>query len=132
MNKEVTLPSGAILKITLSPFAISKALYIAVLEETKGLHIDPEAEVDTNLFKDMFCVGFSSKKIEAALDKCMERALYNGLRITNDTFEPEEAREDYLSVCWEVAYANLLPFTKSLSRQFSAILATLPKLPESK
>lgn len=122
----ITLPSGSVLKITLSPFKISKELYQAVLEEAKTLRLDPETEIDVNLFKDLFCTGFSSKKIEAALQECMKRATYNDRHITEDTFEPEAAREDYVSVCWEVAYANLLPFTKSLMHQYKAISNLVP------
>jgi hypothetical protein len=33
--KEITLPSGAILKITLSSFAVSRELYKVFLEELK-------------------------------------------------------------------------------------------------
>lgn len=125
--KEVKMPSGAILKINLAPFGDSKALYQAVLEEAKGLKIDGQAELDVNLFKDIFCAGFSSKKIEAALMLCMKRALYNDLRITDETWEPVAAREDYMPACFEVAKENLLPFTKSLSAQYALILGQLKK-----
>lgn len=124
-TKSVDLPSGATLRINLSKFAVSKALYLAVLEEAKNLELDPNVEVDTNLFKDMFCIGFSSKKIEGCLNECMKQALYNDARITEATFEPVDAREDYMTVCWEVALFNILPFTKSLSRQLSAISGLL-------
>ena len=115
MNKEIDLPSGAKLRISLSAFAVSKALYQAVLEELKGLTLDPNADVDVNLFKDLFCAGFSSPKIEKCLNECMKKALYNEKHIDSGTFEPLEAREDYMSVCWEVALFNILPFTKSLN-----------------
>lgn len=132
MNTDVALPSGAKLHISLSPFAVSKALYQAVLEEAKLLKLDTDADVDINLFKDLFCSGFSSKKIEVCLEACMRKATYNGIRITADTFEPEEARQDYMQVCWEVAYANLLPFTKSLSQLYSGTLAKVQELQKSK
>lgn len=125
MNKEIILPSGAKLHITLSPFAISKALYLAVLEEARTLHIDTQRPADFNFFKDVFCAGFSSRKIEQALNECMKRVLYNGTRITDDTFEPVEAREDYTTVCFEVAQENLNPFTKHLLQQFNRIVEML-------
>src|ERR1700693_2374718 len=99
MTEDITLPSGAELKITHAPFSDSKALYQAVLEELKGMRLDPNADVDANLYKDIFCTGFASKKIEAALDQCMKRVHYNGAKITTATWEPVEAREDYFSVC---------------------------------
>lgn len=125
----INLPSGAVLKITLAPFAQSKALYQAILEEVKTLRLDPDAEVDVNLYKDLFCVGFSSKKIEAALAKCLDRVTYNDLKIDDQTFESEAARDDYMTVCFEVTKANILPFTKSLYAKYSHILGLLKKDP---
>jgi hypothetical protein len=123
MNKSVQLPSGAKLVITVSPFAVSRALYQALLEELKGLKLDPKAEIDVNLWKDLFCSALSSKKIEACLEECMKRATYNGRKIDSDTFEPVEARGDYFDVCFEVAKENVLPFAKSLYAQYADILA---------
>lgn len=127
MTKDIALASGSTLKVTLSPFAVSKALYQAVLEELKTLKLDPDTEFDTNLIKDVICTGFSSKKIENALNECLKRALYNGVHITEQTFEPAEAREDYMQVCLEVAYLNILPFIKNLSQQYALFLEKLPK-----
>jgi hypothetical protein len=132
VNKDIVLSSGAKLHITLSPFATSKTLYQAVLEEIKELKLDANAEVDVNLFKDFFCAGFSSKRIEAALNECMKRVTYNGVKITEDTFEPVDAREDYMTVCLEVALHNILPFTKNLTQQYSRMLDLVPKNPVSK
>lgn len=123
--QKVDLPSGAVLEITLAPFADAKALYQAVLDELKGLKFNPEDEIDVNFIKDLFCSGFSSKKVEAALDLCFKRVLYNGQKIDKDTFEPEEARQDYLMACIEVAKANILPFVKSLFADYSHILERL-------
>jgi hypothetical protein len=123
--KEVKVPSGAELKITLAPFSESKALFQAVTEEVKSLKLDPNAEVDVNFWKDIFCLGISSKRIEQALEPCLKRSTYNGLKIDKDTFESPESREDYLTVCYEVAKENLLPFTKSLYAQYAPILEKL-------
>ena len=123
--KKVTLPSGAELKISLAPFADGKALYQAVLSEMRGINLDPEAEVDVNLFKDLFCVSLASKKIEKALEKCLKRCLYNGKKITEETFESEEARGDYILVCTEVATENIVPFGKALIGKLSPILAKI-------
>lgn len=119
---EVSLPSGAILKIQVAPFGESKNLYQVFLDELKGLKVDPSAEIDVNLFKDLFCMALSSRKIESALEPCLKRCLYNESKIDKDTFEPVERRDDYLTVCFEVAKENILPFTKSLSQQYAHIL----------
>ena len=119
------LPSGAELEITMPPFAVSRALYQAVLEELKGAKINSSDEVDVNLFKDLFCVMLSSKKVDAALTECMKRATYNGLKIDADTFEPAAAREDYITVCFEVAKVSVIPFLKSLYAEFFPLLGKL-------
>lgn len=127
--KEVVLPSGATLKIQMAPFADSRALYQALLDEAKGLKLDMAAEVDGNFYKDIFCVGFSSKKIEAAIFKCMERCLINDLRITLDTFEPVESRDDYFMVLFEVTQENVRPFTKSLYAQLRHVMSMIQNVP---
>jgi hypothetical protein len=130
--KVIALPSGAELKIDVAPFAVAKALYQSILEEMKAVQIDPEQEVDVNLFKDLFCVSFSSKKIELALKECMKRAIYNGARITDETWEPVEARDDYLKVCFEVAKENIAPFVKSLYAEYSHLQEMLRSVPASR
>lgn len=126
-NRIVTLPSGAKLEVQVAPFTLSKSLYMAVAEEAKALKLDPGAEVDVNFFKDIFCTGIASKKIEMALAECMKRATYNGLKITDDTWEPLEARQDYLPACFEVAQENIKPFMKSLYAQFAESLTAMKK-----
>lgn len=121
-NKKVKLPSGAELEIGVSPFEVAKNLYQAVLEEVRVLKLDPAAEIDVNLFKDLYCAGFSSKKIEACVQKCFDKVLYNGLRVTPETWEPVEARQDYQEACWAVAQENIEPFTKSLYAKYQTIL----------
>jgi hypothetical protein len=118
---EVVLPSGATLKISVSSFAVSKELFQAVTDELKGLNIQYSTEINIGFFKDLFCTGMSSKKIEKCIWECCKKATYNGLKITEDTFEPIEAREDYIPVMFEVAKENLLPFMKSLSAQFGEV-----------
>lgn len=124
-SKAITLPSGSKLEITVSDFKTSKALYVAMAAEAKSLKLDPNAEVDVNFLKDIFCAGLSSKAIEESLDACMKRCTYNGLKITTDTFEPVDARQDYLMVCFEIAKENVEPFTKALGQKLSPILDLL-------
>lgn len=130
--EEIKLPSGATLKITLSPFAIAKALYQAALTEMRMVGITSNTDM-TTIYKEIFCVGFSSPEIEKCLWECFKRCTYNSgkgeLRINDQTFEPESAREDYLSVCMEVAKANILPFMKNLYAEYQRILATIPNTP---
>lgn len=116
-TKDVTLKSGARLKITLAPFADAKALYQAVLKELKDLKLGDSQQIESVL-KDALCIGFSSKEIDERLEVCLRRVLYNDLKIDEDTFEPEKARGDYLPLIYEVMKANIDPFLKSLYAQW--------------
>lgn len=117
------------MEVGLAPFGQTKVLFQAVLEEMKSVRIESATEMDVSFFKDLFCFGFSSKKIEQAMAPIMLRSLYNGLKITDETFEPAEAREDYLTVCLEVATENLQPFMKTLTQKFSTAQASLKGSP---
>lgn len=123
----IKLPSGRELKITLSPFHVSRDLYQAMLEEIVNLKLDMHADIDGNLYKNIFCIALSSKKIEKALWKCMEKTTIDGIRVTEDSFEAEDHRDDYFNVMFEVAKANIQPFTKSLYAQYGHLLALVKK-----
>lgn len=130
--KEIKLLSGAVLKITLSPFAESKALYQAILDEFKGIEIKGNPEIG-EIFKNMVCMGFSSRKIESALEVCFKRCTYDcgkgALKIDKDTFEPAENRQDYTQVCIEVAKENIAPFMKSLFAEYQQLLSIVQPVP---
>lgn len=131
--KEVQLPSGAILKITVAPFKDSKALYQAVVEELKAIKIDATVEmnpaINITFYRDLLCTLLPSKKIEAALWECMKRSLYNDNRMSEATFEPVETRDDYLYACFEVAKENILPFMKSLYAEYAPLLGKAASSP---
>ena len=124
--KEITLPSGAILKIQIAPFADAKALYQAVLDELKIVQMSSSTDM-TSVFKDLSCIGFSSKKIESCLEQCFKRCLYNDLKLDKDTFEPVDSRQDYIVVCLAVAKENIMPFMKGLYAEFQQFLAMTEK-----
>lgn len=113
LGDEQTMLSGAKLRIQLAPFAVSKALYQAVLSEVRNLEVSTIGDLEVLLLK-AFSLGFSSQRIENALWACFERCTYNGAKIDKDTFEPVAARADYMKVCVEVAKANIHPFMSGL------------------
>ncbi len=127
-NKKVKLPSGAELEITIGSFAESKALYVAMMKEIKSLKVDASQDIDHNFLKDLFCAGFSSSEIDACLEVLMKRCTYGGIKITKDSFEEVDKRQDYMLVCFEVASANVAPFTKGLFAEFSALVAKVKAL----
>lgn len=133
--KEVTLPSGALLRIGESPFEDSKDLYQAILDEAKMVKIDVgSVHVMSNVYKDLFCYGFSSKRVEACLWKLFERCLYEGHgktgKIDKDTFQPKPTRADYIAVCVEVAKENIDPFLKGLFAEYEKLFQEIEKIPQ--
>jgi hypothetical protein len=71
----------------------------------------------------------SSVEVEGALFKCLERCLYGNNKITRDTFEPVEAREDYYEIVIACLKVNLLPFFKPLLSKLDVLQAK--KAPDS-
>lgn len=121
MAKQLKLPSGRSLEITEASFGEAKALYQAICAEMLRLSIGGAADLG-DLMKNVLCIGICSPIIEAALAPCLKRCLYEGARITPDTFEPTAAREDFNDICMEVIRENVGPFTKSLLSQFRALV----------
>lgn len=119
--KTYNFPSGAQLKISLASFEDGKELYQVIAKELKELKIDENEEIGANLFKDIFFTALASKEIEKAILKCSTKALYNGSKINSDTFEPEEARQDYIECLYLIAEENLRPFGKALYAKYGHI-----------
>lgn len=123
--KEYKLPSGATLRLTLAPFAQARELYQSVLDEAKIIKLDLKTELDADFFKTIFCSLLSSKKVEDKIWACLEKCLYNNFKVTLETFEPEEARQDYVELMFIVGRENILPFTKGLSARYGLQLESI-------
>ena len=131
-RREVKLDSGSTLKVAPAAFPASKRLYQAILKEMKGVQIYSLAELPTVL-KDVFCLGFASPEIEKCLYECFKNCTIDSgggeIRITEDSFERVEARQDYIQVCIEVAEENVRPFLKSLYAQYLRLLSMTESTP---
>lgn len=125
MSKKFTLPSGAELQVTMGSFVESKNLYQAILKEAKDLKISDEMEIDSNFLKDIVCSLLSSKEIEECIETLLKRCTYDKSKITEDTFEDENARQDYYDVIRYVTEVNVYPFVKGLLQKYGAILGKL-------
>lgn len=126
--REIQLPSGNVLQVDAAPFKDARRLYQAIGGEF--LRVDLLDKDDwTNTVKNVLCAGASSLAIEKALEPCLKRCVYNGNKITEETFEPVEAREDYFDICVEVTKENVSPFTKSLFAQFKLLVGLTSKFP---
>ena len=125
---EVTLPSGATLRIPLAPFADGRALYQTVMAELRGVTFVGFNDVPA-MVKDMFSIAFSSKALEAAVLKCAAKCTidYSGQpeKFSLEMFELADHRGDYIKVLAEVAKANVLPFGRNLYADFKAAVALM-------
>lgn len=117
----ITLKSGASLAVTMAPFSAGNRLMKTVARELAGVDFNLDlrsfeqlSSQDANVLKNVVFQIIQSDAVEAALADCMKKCLYNEQRITPATFEPEDARPDYLPVAWEVMKANLRPFFSGL------------------
>lgn len=130
--KEIKLDSGAILKISHTPFSVSKSLYQAIVEEMKGISIQGNSDLN-EMLKNLLCIGFSSKKIESSLNDCLKYCLYNSgkgdFKIDDSTFESTESRSDYSMICVEVALENVSPFMKGLYAGLKRVARTIINVP---
>lgn len=122
--REVKLPSGAVLKVQPTTFVQAKALNQELLKSLRTVPLTSTNEVG-EMVKNLFTTGFSSPEIEKRIWDCFDRCLYNDHKITQDTFEPAEARQDYVVVCYEVAKENILPFVKSLLPEYKKAVEVL-------
>lgn len=126
MNEKVSLPSGAVLEMTMAPFLEGRKLLAAISSCIKSVKVDADLgqQSSLNSLKDVFLGCLTSKEVEDALLDCLKRCTYNGQRITSwDIFEDLKAREDYMTVCLEVSKFNLAPFTKNLLPLLSGLLS---------
>lgn len=131
---EKLLDSGAKINITLADFEVCDRLLMAVTKELESINIslglksgnladffnlDIDKDAALNTLKNAIMRISSSQLIRPILWECMQRATYNGIKITPKTFEGEKERGDYLVVAKEVLVSNLLPFFPNLSSKLS-------------
>ena len=128
---KVSLPSGAELEITLAPFLEGERLFSATAECLKSVSIDGNLDLEDlsssfNSLKNAILACLTSKEMKEALLSCLKRCSINRQRITSwDIFDDIKARQDYLTVCWEVVKFNLTPFTRNLFSKFSMSLGQI-------
>ena len=109
-NKELTLPSGAILSISSASFREGHNLFKAVMKELGTL--DMSLEINTKLRIKLI----SSDEIEKALWPCMARCTYDKVKITPEMFDAVEGSvNDFLEIALEVLGFNLDPFFRNQS-----------------
>lgn len=133
-NKFITLDSGAKLEVQLASFGNAHRLLKAFAAEAEKVKLNigvaqsagdivklknltPETY---DMLKNFVARMIASEELEEALWPCMAVVLYNGKPVSRETFEKEDARQDFLPVIREVLMANLLPFGAGLGSMLRA------------
>jgi len=137
---EFTTKKGSEVAINVADFITSMKLKKAVIEAVKESGADISS-IDLDNLKigaidsilQIILAADSSDKVNDAIFKCLARCTYNSERITRDTFEPVEAREDYYEIVMACLKENLLPFYSPLLSRLNALQEkVLPKSPKQK
>ena len=132
MTEKITLPSGAILDITLMPFETAWEVSQMVTKEIEKLAIDPsvmhmfsrDEKTDVNLseifnLKGPICSILANPVLVDAAKICFFKCTYNDVRIDKNTFEKVECRSDFIPAIYFVLKENLSPFFGSLLSFFT-------------
>lgn len=112
-------PSGAEIVISSASWGETTALRRAINQ-----HISEGLTSDANVMQLALKVE-SSKEVYDAVFSCLSRCTYNGSKITEATFEDENARQDYLDIVCACIDKNMEPFKKKHPSQLLAFLGDL-------
>ena len=110
-----TLPSGAVLNMTMADFADGHRLMKTVAKELENVGFTAvDVTKDINAIKNIIMRLIYSESIEQALKPCLAKCNYNKRQITDELFEDAKVRGDYLPVVKEVLIFNITPFFASI------------------
>lgn len=118
-ESQIQLKSGAMLELKMAPFSKGTKLFKVIAAELKGVEIELGdignlGSRDINSLKNVVFQLIGSDALESAFFDVAQHSLHNGQKIIRATFEPEDARGDYLSTAWEVIKFNIAPFLSGL------------------
>lgn len=120
--KLISLPSGVELGIGDMPASLNFNLIRVLSAELKQVDIDlgsfkgfkDLSKLDINLIKNALFQLLSSEVVYETFFQIFARCTYGGKKITQETFNTDEAKADFFLVVWEVGAHMLLPFFKHL------------------
>jgi hypothetical protein len=142
---EHSLGSGARLTINPAPYEDAVPLKDIVLKSLRS-HVKDLSAVDAGdmqangaLIMDIVLEVATQPDFEKAMMRCAERASWRppgtesemkiNASLFNHQYHGQEARTDYLEICWRVVEANVMPFLSGVSSRLkAAIQTTAPSL----
>ena len=134
--KEFTTKSGAEVKINLAPWADAKKLKASIQREAAASGVKMDLSADASAIIATVLSIDSSVDFDAQLFNCLARCTRNGQKITESTFNDEDARADYYEIvaaCLEVNFRPLVQgflsvLPKGLIKESSTKPAEAPNL----
>ena len=128
------LPSGAKLTVSESSYADATALLKALTRCAKGIPLPKDLlDADVTVLKDMLVEATVSDEVDAALFKCAQRAVYEGVRVEKGIFDDPKmlekgVRGDYFLILWHIVEVNCGPF---FGKAFSILKERLRTRPDT-
>lgn len=106
-------------------FRLKSAIQKALLKSGISL----EEALDKDITSLVLAID-SDEEIMKCMFDCLKKSTYDGVKITMDTFESEEARGDLYDIFFQCLKVNIYPFFKPLLSRFGIELKA-PKVGES-
>lgn len=108
-------------KVVLNPSSLDKAFKLKALVEKallkQGIKIFDILEQGEISYEDLFSLAMavdSDIEVFDACFECMDKSIYNNVKITKDVFEDESARGDLYEVLFYCLKVNVYPFFRHL------------------
>ncbi len=108
-------------KVTIFPSSLDKAFKLKSYAEKaiikQGLNLFDILGKEEMTYEDIFGLALavdSDVDVFDACFECLDKSIYNGVKITKDVFEDETARGDLYEVLYYCLKVNIYPFFKSL------------------
>ena len=121
MSDKITLPSGALLDITLMPYEQAWEICQIVTKFFENVKLDVGSlNVKDFLASDLIsisgpvCKILSSKELVEAGRRCFARCTIDGIKIASDSFEKKESRADFIPTIFYALRENISPFFENL------------------
>jgi hypothetical protein len=127
MNKEFTLSSGAVLRVTEADFLTANSLKKALMRSIKF-------EMDKEILERIRDV-YISDEVEVWIFKCFPRCTYENLTVNVQLFDnpkySENARKDYHEICMKVIEVNCGPFLERILSELKSIITKINDIQKS-
>lgn len=112
-------------KVVLNPSSLNKAFKLKALVEKailkNGIKISDILSQDQITVEELFNLAMiidSDVDVFDACFECMEKSIYNDVKITKAVFEDESARADLYEVLFYCLKVNVYPFFRNLLSSF--------------